>query len=117
MKYFLAVVALCAATLSAQTAGNFALVAPSMQTFVNNGEAAGIVTLIATRDTVLHVSATGKTDLARQRQMRRDDIFWIASMSKPVTAVCIAKGAKIKSAMRAGNGWWRTSTRSCWIMQ
>ena len=61
-----------------------------MQEFVDKGEVAGVVTLIATRDKVLHVSAVGKTDLAGQRQMRRDDIFWIASMSKPVTAVCVA---------------------------
>lgn len=90
VKYLLVVLALCAATLSAQTAGNFGLVAPRMQEFVDKGEAAGIVTLIATRDKVLHVSAVGKTNLAGQRQMRRDDIFWIASMSKPVTAVCVA---------------------------
>ncbi|MCM3879549.1 MAG: beta-lactamase family protein, partial [Vicinamibacterales bacterium] len=31
----------------------------------------------------------GKADLATDRKMRTDDIFWIASMSKPITAVCI----------------------------
>jgi len=61
-----------------------------MQEFVDKGEAAGIVTLIATRDRVIHLAAVGKTDLAKDRKMRTDDIFWIASMSKPITSVCIA---------------------------
>ena len=61
-----------------------------MQEFVDKGEAAGVVTLIATKDRVIHLSAAGKTDLAKDRKMRTDDIFWIASMSKPITSVCIA---------------------------
>ena len=32
----------------------------------------------------------GKSDLAKDRKLRTGDIFWIASMSKPITAVCIA---------------------------
>src|ERR1022692_723175 len=76
--------------LLAQQADRFAAVAPRMQEFVDKGEAAGVVTLIATRDRILHLGAVGKTDMAKDRKMRTDDIFWIASMSKPVTAVSIA---------------------------
>jgi CubicO group peptidase (beta-lactamase class C family) len=61
-----------------------------MQAFVERGEVAGVVTLIANKDRVLHVGAVGKSDLAKDRKMRTDDIFWIASMSKPITAVAIA---------------------------
>jgi CubicO group peptidase (beta-lactamase class C family) len=61
-----------------------------MQEFADKGEAAGIVTLIATKDRILHLDAVGKSDLAGDRKMRTDDLFWIASMSKPITAVCIA---------------------------
>jgi CubicO group peptidase (beta-lactamase class C family) len=68
----------------------FAAIAPRMQEFVDKGEVAGIVTLLATRDRVIHLGAVGRTDLAKDRKMRPDDIFWIASMSKPVTSVCIA---------------------------
>jgi CubicO group peptidase (beta-lactamase class C family) len=50
----------------------------------------GAVTLIATKDRILHLNAVGKSDQAGDRKMRTDDIFWIASMSKPITAVCIA---------------------------
>ncbi len=84
-------VALCLPpALSAQSASSFEAVAPAMQAFVNKGEAAGVVTLLATRDDVLHLAATGSSDLARSRKLRTDDIFWIASMSKPITAVAIA---------------------------
>ncbi|HYP05731.1 MAG TPA: serine hydrolase domain-containing protein [Bryobacteraceae bacterium] len=61
-----------------------------MQQFVDKGEAAGVVTLIATKDRILHLNAVGKSDLAEDRRMRADDIFWIASMTKPVVAVSIA---------------------------
>jgi CubicO group peptidase (beta-lactamase class C family) len=74
----------------AQQADPFAAVAPRMQEFVDKGEAAGIVTLIATRDRIIHLNAVGKTDRAADRKMRTDDLFWIASMTKPITSVCIA---------------------------
>jgi CubicO group peptidase (beta-lactamase class C family) len=74
----------------AQQPDRFAAIAPRMEEFVDKGEVAGVVTLIATREGVIHLSAAGKTDLESGRKMRTDDIFWIASMSKPITAVCIA---------------------------
>jgi CubicO group peptidase (beta-lactamase class C family) len=76
--------------LPAQQPGRFAAIAPRMQEFVDKGEAAGIVTLIANRDRVLYLGAVGKTDLAKERKMGTDDLFWIASMSKPITAVALA---------------------------
>ena len=76
--------------LFAQQADRFAGVAPRMQEFIDKGEASGIVTLIAGKDRILHIGAAGKTDMNGARKMRTDDIFWIASMSKPITAVCIA---------------------------
>ena len=76
--------------LRAQPADRFAAIAPKMQEFVDKGEAAGVVTLIATKDRIIHLAAAGKTDLAKDRKMKTDDIFWIASMSKPITSVCIA---------------------------
>jgi CubicO group peptidase (beta-lactamase class C family) len=76
--------------LRAQQADRFAAVAPRMQEFVDKGEAAGVVTLIATKDRIIHLAAVGKTDMAKDRKMKTDDIFWIASMSKPITAVCVA---------------------------
>jgi CubicO group peptidase (beta-lactamase class C family) len=61
-----------------------------MQGFVEKGEISGIVTLVATKDKVVHLAAVGKSDLESGRAMRTDDLFWIASMSKPITAVAVA---------------------------
>jgi CubicO group peptidase (beta-lactamase class C family) len=68
----------------------FAAVAPRMQAFVDQGQISGIVTLVATKDNVLHLAAVGKSDLASGRPMKSDDLFWIASMTKPLTAISIA---------------------------
>jgi CubicO group peptidase (beta-lactamase class C family) len=79
-----------AGLLPAQQTDRFAAIAPRIQEFVDRGEISGAVTLIATKDRILHLSAVGKTDMGKDRKMQTDDIFWIASMSKPITAVCIA---------------------------
>lgn len=76
--------------LPAQQTDRFAAVAPRMHEFVEKGEVAGAVTLIATKDRIIHLSAVGKGDMTKDRKMRADDIFWIASMTKPITAVCVA---------------------------
>src|SRR5476651_444919 len=68
----------------------FATIAPQMQAFVDKGEISGIVTLVATKDRVLHLAAVGTTNVATGRKMQTDDLFWIASMSKPITAVAVA---------------------------
>jgi len=86
----LAVLFLTPLSFLAQNELHFADVAPRMQAFVDRGEVAGVVTLIANKDRVLHGGAVGKSDLAKDRKMHADDIFWIASMSKPITAVAVA---------------------------
>ncbi|MEO5961392.1 MAG: serine hydrolase domain-containing protein [Opitutaceae bacterium] len=68
----------------------FAGVPASLQPFVEQGEIAGAVALLADKDKVLHLSAVGQSDLAAGRKMQTDDFFWIASMTKPTVAVCIA---------------------------
>jgi CubicO group peptidase (beta-lactamase class C family) len=65
----------------------FADIPAKMQAFVDQGQISGIVTLVATKDRVLHLAAMGKSDLATGAGMTVDDYFWIASMSKPMTAV------------------------------
>ncbi len=68
----------------------FAGVPAAVQPFVEQGEISGAVSLVADKDQVLHLSAVGQSDLATGRKMQPDDIFWIASMTKPLTATCIA---------------------------
>jgi CubicO group peptidase (beta-lactamase class C family) len=42
--------------------------------------------LVADKDKVLSVDAVGFADIAAKLAMRADDVFWIASESKPITA-------------------------------
>ena len=50
---------------------------------------AGAVTLVADRDGVVAAEAFGLADVAAGRPMRPDTVFWIASQSKPMTAVAL----------------------------
>ncbi len=68
---------------SAPAAGSFS---STLQPFLDQKVLVGAVTLVADKDRVLDVTTTGLADLAAQRPMRADDLFWIASMSKPITA-------------------------------
>lgn len=58
----------------------------AMQGYVDRAEIPGIVTLVA-RGGDVHVDALGVMDLETREPMRRDAIFRIASMTKPVTGV------------------------------
>ncbi len=57
-----------------------------MAAHVARGELPGLVTLVARRGEV-HVDALGTTAFGGAEPMRRDTIFRIASMTKPITAV------------------------------
>ena len=72
------------------TPDKFAAIPERMQAFVDQGEVSGAVMLVATRDRVLHLSAIGQSDLASSRKMETNDFFWIASMTKPMSSVCVA---------------------------
>lgn len=58
----------------------------ALQAYVDRGEVAGLVALIARGDAV-HVEAPGVQDMTTGATMARDTIFRIASMSKPIAAV------------------------------
>jgi CubicO group peptidase (beta-lactamase class C family) len=57
-----------------------------MASYVERGEMPGIVTLVSRRGEV-HVDAIGMKAVGGNDPMRRDTIFRIASMTKPITAV------------------------------
>ena len=59
--------------------------AEAMRGYVERGELAGVVTLLCRHDEV-HVEAIGAQNLATATPMRRDTIFRIASMTKPIAA-------------------------------
>jgi CubicO group peptidase (beta-lactamase class C family) len=60
-------------------------VAAALQPHVDSRTIAGAVALVADKDEVLSHDAVGFADLARMLAMPLDAIFWIASMSKPIT--------------------------------
>jgi len=64
-------------------------IGPAMQAAIATNDIAGAVTAVVARDKVLHFETTGLADVAAKRPMAPDTIFWIASMTKPVTGVAI----------------------------
>jgi CubicO group peptidase (beta-lactamase class C family) len=60
-----------------------------MQKFVDDGVVSGAVTLVARREGVACLDAVGYSDLASKTPMRADNLFWIASMTKPITATAV----------------------------
>jgi CubicO group peptidase (beta-lactamase class C family) len=63
--------------------------AAEVQPFVDRQEVAGAVMLVADKDKVLTVKAVGWGDIAAQKPMHTDSMFWIASQSKPITAAAL----------------------------
>src|SRR4051812_445579 len=64
-------------------------IAAALQPFVEHHTLAGAVVLVADKDKVLSVDAVGFADVAADKPMRPDAVFWIASMSKPITAAAL----------------------------
>ncbi|WP_348223507.1 serine hydrolase domain-containing protein [Luteolibacter sp.] len=60
-----------------------------MKAFVEAKEIAGVVTLVADDEKILHLSAVGFSEIDKKTPMPTDAVFWIASMTKPVTATAV----------------------------
>lgn len=61
----------------------------AMQEMVVKNEIAGAVTMVVTKDKVLHLQCTGFADVEAKRPMSANTLFWIASMTKPITGTAI----------------------------
>lgn len=61
----------------------------ALETQIAQHQIAGAVTLVVSEDRVLHHETTGFADLAANRRMSENTLFWIASMTKPVTAAAV----------------------------
>jgi CubicO group peptidase (beta-lactamase class C family) len=55
--------------------------------YIASGDLSGVVSLVYRHGTVAYVSARGYQDIASKTPMKRDTIFVLASMTKPITAV------------------------------
>ena len=64
-------------------------VGAAMQSAVDAGEVSGAVTVVVNRHKTLHLETIGLANIAENKPMRANSVFWIASMTKPVTGVAI----------------------------
>jgi len=60
-----------------------------LRKYVDEGKLAGTVMLVARNGAIGHFEAYGAADLARNAPMKRDTIFRVYSMSKPITAIAL----------------------------
>jgi CubicO group peptidase (beta-lactamase class C family) len=64
-------------------------VGAALQEQMDRHEIAGAVTMVVTRDQVRHLETSGFADVAARKPMQADTVFWIASMTKPITAAAV----------------------------
>lgn len=69
------------------SAAGLARIGPAMRAYVDDGRAAGVMTLVARRGQVVHWDAVGLRDVEAGDPLDPDDIFRIYSMTKPITSV------------------------------
>ena len=60
-----------------------------MRQFVSNETVSGAITLVARGGMVTQINAVGFSDVAAKKPMKADDLFWIASMTKPITGIAV----------------------------
>jgi CubicO group peptidase (beta-lactamase class C family) len=72
-----------------QTEASLPGVTAKMRAHVRAGEVAGVVTLVANSERTLHLEPVGLADREAGTPLEAGSIFWIASMTKPVTATAV----------------------------
>jgi CubicO group peptidase (beta-lactamase class C family) len=83
------VLSLVALPVSAEPPGKSAGLESALRKFVDAGELSGVVTFIGNKDGVIDVQIVGLADLEQRLPMKRDTLFRIASMTKPITALAV----------------------------
>ena len=66
-----------------------AKIQPMLQRYVDDGNIAGVVTLVMRNGVVVHQSAVGWADKEARKPMREDTLFRIASQTKALTSVAV----------------------------
>lgn len=70
-------------------AAKLAKISDRMKEFVASKQISGAVTLVARRGRVVHLDAVGLADIKASREMKKDSIFAVASMTKPISATAV----------------------------
>src|SRR5471030_1459106 len=60
-----------------------------IKSYIDSNQISGAVTMVSRKGRIAHFEAQGLMDLEAKTPMRKDAIFRMASMSKPVTGVAI----------------------------
>ena len=79
----------CGAAAVRAPAPEIASINDAIRAAVIKPEIAGAVTMVVEPDRVLHLSAVGQADIASAKPMTTDALFWIASMTKPITGAAV----------------------------
>ena len=66
-----------------------AVTAFALQHFIDENQITGAVTLVTSPDHILGFEAFGVADAEAKTPMRKNAVFWIASMTKPITSMGI----------------------------
>jgi CubicO group peptidase (beta-lactamase class C family) len=64
-------------------------VVSAMQEAIAKQELAGVITIVADKDRILHRDVQGLADIENKVPLADNTLFWIASMSKPITGVAV----------------------------
>jgi len=64
-------------------------IGPAMQRYIDAELVPGTVTAILRRGKLVHLDVRGRMDVADDQAMRRDTLFRIASMTKPITSAAL----------------------------
>lgn len=81
--------AVCLVSTAAGQSDPITLIPQRMQHFIADKTVAGTVTLVARGGKVIEFDALGMADIESSRPMKKDTIFQIMSMTKPITAIGI----------------------------
>jgi CubicO group peptidase (beta-lactamase class C family) len=71
------------------SAERLARIKPAMQKYIDQQLVAGTVTIVARNGKVVHFESQGYSDAENKVPMRKDALFRIASMTKPITSVAL----------------------------
>jgi CubicO group peptidase (beta-lactamase class C family) len=83
-----AILLLVPALALAAEPGNPAIRA-AVEKFIDAQDISGAVTIVAAKDKFLEVDTIGLANVAQKKPMELNSLFWVASMTKPFTAVSI----------------------------
>ncbi|MCC9606273.1 beta-lactamase family protein [Blastopirellula sp. JC732] len=77
------------APLASAEAPQISPISAAMQKFAAEGKISGAVTLVAKEGKIIHHAADGKANLETDQPMKKETMFAIASMTKPITATAV----------------------------